>query len=71
MIARFMPMVIVTILLSMGITCAVQVAASIAIKAEGLSLAPLPGWPVWVALLINLALLAVLISRSISKAINK
>ena len=38
---------------------------------EGLSLAALPGWPVWAAMLISTTILVLLVSRSISTAIKK
>ncbi len=68
---RFLPMILGTVLASMAIAFAAQVAASIAVQSQGLVLSTLPGWPVWAALLLSTAILIGLVNKSISDAIKK
>ena len=71
MIKRFLPLVLVVVLLSAGIAIAIQVIAADMAKAQGLALHILPGWPVWAALGFSTIILLVLIIRSISTSIKK
>ncbi len=71
MIKRFLPLVLGTILVSaIGVIGAQQIVANMA-KSQGLILAPLPGWPVWAALLVSTTILLTLVIKSISGAIRK
>ena len=71
MIKRFLPMVLGTAVVSMAITIAAQLFASVNVKAQGLVLPSLPGWPVWAALVVSTGILTVLVTRSISGAIKR
>ena len=71
MTERFLPMVLGTALASMIITIIGQVVTSSMVVSQGLVLPVVPGWPVWVALVISTAILAMLVSGSISGAIKK
>ena len=71
MIRRFLPMVLGTVIVSMIITIVGQAIASTLVKAQGLVLPMLPGWPVWAALLVSTSILVLLVTRSISGAIRK
>ncbi len=71
MIARFLPMVMGTVIASMVITIIGQAVTATAVAKQGLVLPMLPGWPVWIALAISTFILVVLVSRSISGAIKK
>ncbi|MCW3122648.1 MAG: hypothetical protein JWQ38_2140 [Flavipsychrobacter sp.] len=71
MTARFLPLVLGAVILSMIITIAGQVVTSLLVISQGLVLPTLPGWPVWVALVISTGILVLLVSKSISGAIKK
>jgi hypothetical protein len=71
MINRFLPLVLGTVLVAMMITIICQAAAAQMVVSQGLVLPAVPGWPVWVALLISTGILIVLVSRSVSGAIKK
>jgi hypothetical protein len=71
MINRFLPMVLGTVIVSMGIAFIGQAAASFAVASQGLVLPVIPGWPVWVAMAVSTIILVILISTSISGAIKK
>jgi hypothetical protein len=71
MTARFLPMVLGTVACSMVLALGVQLAAIKQAKSQGLTLALLPGWPVWAALGIATVILVALVRRSISSAIRK
>ena len=71
MINRFRPMVLGTVIAAMVVTIIGQAVTSGKVKAQGLVLPMLPGWPVWAALLISTVILVVLVSKSISGAIKK
>ena len=71
MIRRFLPMVMGTVIFAMLITIIAQAAASVAVVSQGLVLPLVPGWPVWIALLISTTILVLLVSKSISGAIKK
>ena len=71
MISRFLPMVFGTVIVSMVITIIAQATASVIVKSQGLVLPIMPGWPVWAALAVSTAILATLVTRSISGAIKR
>ena len=71
MINRFLPLVLGTVVAAMIVTIIGQAVTAGKVKAQGLVLPLVPGWPVWVALLISTAILVVLVSKSISGAIKK
>lgn len=71
MIRRFLPMVIVTVIISMILTTVGQAVAATAVKSQELVLPYVPGWPVWLALVISTCILVFLVSNSISSAIRK
>lgn len=71
MTERFLPMVLGTAIASMIATIAAQAASSSVVQSQGLVLPAVPGWPVWLALVISTSVLAILVSRSISGAIKK
>ena len=70
MTMRFLPMVLGTAVVSMLLTFAAQAAASSLVKSQGLELPSLPGWPVWVALLISTSILVLLVTNSIRREIG-
>jgi hypothetical protein len=70
MIKRFMPLVLITVIVSMLLAVGAQIASSILIKQMNLELPQLPGWPVWAALGVSTLILFVLVSSSISRAIR-
>jgi hypothetical protein len=71
MINRFMPMVLGTVGLALIITMTGQAITSQVIQKQGLVLPLLPGWPVWVALIVSTGILVILVSKSITSAIRK
>ncbi len=71
MINRFLPMVLGTVVAAMTATIIGQVAASAMVKAQGLVLPLLPGWPVWAALASSTCILVALIRGAISNSIAK
>ena len=71
MIKRFMPMVLGTVIFSMIITIIAQIVTSGIVKSQGLVLPLIPGWPVWIALIISTGILTLLVTKSISGAIKK
>jgi hypothetical protein len=71
MIRRFIPMVIVTVVVSMIITAVAQAIVANTIQSQGLALPTVPGWPVWAALVISCLILILLVSTSIRSAIKK
>ena len=71
MTARFLPMVLGTVLVSAVLAVAGQAIIATSAKAQGLTLPLVPGWPVWAALLLSTSLLILLVTRSISNAIRK
>ncbi len=71
MISRFLPMVFGTVIVSMIITIIAQATAATVVKSQGLVLPIMPGWPVWAALAVSTAVLATLVTRSISGAIKR
>ena len=71
MIQRFLPMVFGTVAFSMVITIIAQVVTSSVVKSQGLVLPLVPGWPVWLAVVISTGILTMLVTKSISGAIKK
>jgi hypothetical protein len=71
MIRRFLPMVVATIIVAACITIAAQAITAGAVKAQGLALPLIPGWPVWAAMLLSSLLLVWLVTSSIRGAIKK
>ena len=71
MIRRFFPMLIATLLVSMGLATLAQILSSDFIKTQNLIISGIPGWPVWAALGISTLFLLTLVSRSIIKAIAR
>jgi hypothetical protein len=70
MIKRFLPLVLVTAIISMVLAAIAQAVSSVAIKDMNLQLSFFPGWPVWVALLVSTLILFALVGNSISRAIK-
>lgn len=70
MIKRFLPLILVTVLVSTTVTIAAQGIAANMAKEQSLSLHMLPGWPVWAALAVSTGILLALVVRSISRAIR-
>ncbi len=68
---RFLPMVAGTVIVAMALTIAGQGIAAHAVASQALILPTMPGWPVWIALVISTTILVLLISGSISNAIKK
>ncbi len=71
MSGRFLPLVLITVFVSVITACAAQVVASVLVKDQGLQLPYVPGWPVWAALVVSTTILVFLISRSVRVAISK
>ncbi|MCD6013459.1 MAG: hypothetical protein K0Q79_3321 [Flavipsychrobacter sp.] len=71
MINRFLPMVIATVVVAMLLAIAGQAFVATTVTSQGLVLPYMPGWPVWVAMLISTMVLVLLVGRSISTAIKK
>lgn len=71
MIKRFLPMVFATVIVSMIFTVIAQAFAAAFVKSQGLVLPLIPGWPVWAALTVSTAILALLVTTSISGAIKR
>jgi len=70
MISRFSPLVFLTVLVSAIIAITVQTVAAMKVKDLFLNLPYIPGWQVWLALLISTAILFSLISRAITRAVR-
>jgi len=70
MMSRFMPLVLITIVISMCIAIASQLVASVMVKQLLLTLPVFPGWPVWLALIISSSILFTLVGRAIMKAVK-
>jgi hypothetical protein len=68
---RFVPMVLITVIVSMAAAIIAQVVAATIAAKQGLKLPFIPGWPVWAALVVSVLLLLVLVTGSISRAIKK
>lgn len=71
MIRRFLPLVLGSVVLSMMVTVICQVVVASLVVSQGLALPVLPGWPVWLALVISTGILALLVSGSVNGAIKK
>lgn len=71
MLRRFLPLVVVVCIVSMVLAIGVQVAAAGWLKSMNLNIPDMPGWPVWAALGVSLALLMAFVSRAIVSAINR
>jgi hypothetical protein len=71
MMRRFFPLLIFTLIVSMGIAWVAQIFSAEFIKTQNLVISNIPGWPIWAALGISAFVLLVLVSRSIIKAIGK
>lgn len=70
MLRRFIPLALISLALSGASAAALQLFASRVAGEKGLTLHLLPGMPVWVTLGISTALLLLLITRSVKKAIE-
>ncbi len=70
MLRRFMPPVTVAMAVALLIAVAVQVAASQTVLSGSLPLPALPGWPVWLAFAICYAMILILVSRSLRRALK-
>ena len=71
MIKQFLPMVLLTSFVALGISISVQAIVSVLGKSQGLILPYLPELPLWIAFLASSTILVVFISRSIRNAIRK
>ncbi len=71
MMRRFFPLLIFTLIVSMGLATVAQYFSADFIKTQNLVVSTLPGWPVWAALGVSAFTLLVLVSRSIIKAIGR
>lgn len=71
MMRRFFPLLIFTLIVSMGLATVAQYFSADFIKTQNLVVSTLPGWPVWAALGVSAFVLLVLVSRSIIKAIGR
>jgi hypothetical protein len=71
MLQRFIPLMVSAIAVACVIAIVAQVLASTYIRSMSLGLPLLPGWPVWLAAIISLALLTVQVKWSIGKALKK
>lgn len=71
MMRRFFPLLIVTLIISMGMATVGQMLCAEFVKSQNLVISNVPGWPVWAALGVSAVFLLVLVSRSIVKAIAK
>ncbi len=71
MMRRFFPLLIFTLIVSMGLATIAQYFSADFIKGQNLVVSTLPGWPVWAALGVSAFTLLVLVSRSIIKAIGR
>lgn len=70
MTARFMPLIAATLLLSLLLAAGLQYAAYVRLQQLKLAIAPLPGWPVWLAFGISSAVLLSFVVVSIRTSIN-
>lgn len=71
MIRRFVPLIFLTLAISVIIVLSAQFAAAQWAKGLKLTLALVPGWPVWLALTISAGILFLLVSVSIVRAIRR
>jgi hypothetical protein len=71
MMRRFFPLLIGTLVVSMGVATAAQYLSAGFIKSQNLVISSFPGWPVWAALGVSTLFLLILVSRSIIKAIGR
>lgn len=70
MIKRFLPLIVATSIVSVILAGVAQAISAVEVKDLNLELPSLPGWPVWVALLISTLILFILVSNSINRAIK-
>lgn len=71
MLKRFIPLLVVVLMLSGVVAIVAQQQASVWIKSMELQIAQFPGWPVWVALVVSIAILVVFVSRAVMVSIRK
>lgn len=71
MISRFVPLIVITVLVSMCLLLTIQVYASGWMSKINLNIPLEPGWPVWIALIASLVLLLFSVSRAIVAAVNR
>lgn len=71
MMRRFFPLLICTLIGSMGLAWLAQIFSADFVKTQNLVISNIPGWPVWAALGVSAFVLLVLVSRSIIKAIGR
>ncbi len=71
MISRFVPLIIITVLVSMCLLLTIQVYASGWMSKMNLNIPLEPGWPVWIAFIASLVLLMFSVSRAIVAAVNR
>lgn len=71
MLKRFVPLLVVTLLLSGVVAVVAQQRAAEWVKGMELEIAQFPGWPVWVALAISVVVLVVFVSRAVTVSIKK
>jgi hypothetical protein len=71
MMRRVLPIMILTMLVSMGLATIAQFFSADFIKGQNLVISNIPGWPVFAALGVSALVLLVLVSRSIIKAIGR
>jgi hypothetical protein len=67
---QFLPMILITMAVSMVFCLSIQFAFSKIAGKSGLLLPQAPGWPVWLALGICLVLLSAMVRKSVKKAIG-
>lgn len=71
MLKRFIPLLIVTLLLSGVVAIVAQIRASEWVKTMELEIAQFPGWPVWAALVVSVTILVLFVSRAVMVSIKK
>lgn len=70
MINRFVPLIMITVVISTAVVVVLQYAGSIYAAKQQLDIPSLPGWPVWLAMVLSTLILLVLVVRSIFKEIK-
>lgn len=71
MLKRFIPLLIVVLMLSGVVAIVAQQQASVWVKSMELQIAEFPGWPVWLALVVSIAILVLFVSRAVMVSIRK